>query len=300
MNISAVRAVMTEARGCAMAMLENASYIQKQLPNVRMNDALRQQTQQVCTSLIGTKYDIISELSELDELLGSASESVILSRVDRIVQWLQEGITRTHGLVLALETASKQDPACAGAYILASESATNILVAFNRTKAAADSLHAGESGRRQNGNGRQTSHMAQAPRPVPKPEDFGLTPQEAELFRPRDEKLSGFVNFALFWAGVVCCVALVHYLFKFLHGGETGHHQMSLWESLSYTIAAFVGGFAVGRGLGRGLSRLRAGAHDRSLRRHPKYPNYLRYEEAFRPYREAARLLVEALGKAKR
>jgi hypothetical protein len=45
-----------------------------------------------------------------------------------------------HQLVMALESASKQDPACGVGYVLVAESATNILHAFNRTRAAADSL----------------------------------------------------------------------------------------------------------------------------------------------------------------
>ena len=78
MNESAVHAVMTEARNCALVMLESTTYIQSELANVRMNDALRAQTEQVCTALAGTKHDIISELFELDELLGSeASASAI-------------------------------------------------------------------------------------------------------------------------------------------------------------------------------------------------------------------------------
>jgi hypothetical protein len=141
MNESAVHAVMTEARNCALVMLESAIYIQSELANVRMNDALRAQTEQVCTALVGTKHDIISELFELDELLGSeVSVSAIRARVNRIVQWFWDDITRMHQLVMALKSASEQEPACGPAYVLVAESATNILNAFNRTRAAADSL----------------------------------------------------------------------------------------------------------------------------------------------------------------
>ena len=135
MNESAVHAVMTEARNCALVMLESATYIKRELANVRMNDALRTQTEQVCTALVGTKHDIMSELFELDELLGSeASGSVIRSRVNRIVQWFRDDITRMHQLVMNLGSANKQDPVCGLAYVLVSESATNILNAFNHTR----------------------------------------------------------------------------------------------------------------------------------------------------------------------
>jgi hypothetical protein len=141
MNESAIHAVSTEARNCALVMLESATYIQSELAHIRMNDALRAQTEQVCTALIGTKHDITSELFELDELLSSeASASVICSRVNRIVQWFRDVIIQMHQLVMALESASKQDPACGVGYVLVAESATNILHAFNRTRAAADSL----------------------------------------------------------------------------------------------------------------------------------------------------------------
>ncbi len=143
MNEPAVHAVMTEAHSCALVMLESASFIQSEMANVQMNDALRTQTEQVCTALIGTKHDIITELDELDELLGSeASATVISSRVNLIVEWLRDDITRMHQLVMALESASKQYPECMDAYILVTESTTNILNAINRTRAAADSLRA--------------------------------------------------------------------------------------------------------------------------------------------------------------
>jgi hypothetical protein len=141
MNDSAVHAVSTEARNCALVMLQNANYIQSELADIGMNEALREQIKQVCIALVSTKHDITSELFELDELLGSdASASVIRSRVNRIVQGLRDGIIQMHQLVMALESASKQDPACGLAYVLVAESATNILNAFNRTRAAGDSL----------------------------------------------------------------------------------------------------------------------------------------------------------------
>lgn len=148
MNELAIQAIMTEAHNCALVMLESANYIQSELANVRMDNALRVHMEQVCTTLIGTKHDIFSELFELDELLDSQpSASVIRLRVDRIVQWLWDDIIRMHELVKALELAKKHDPACELAYVLVIESATNIINAFNRTKAAADALHTGEDER---------------------------------------------------------------------------------------------------------------------------------------------------------
>ena len=73
MNESAIHAVMTEARSCALVMLYSATHIQNELANVQMNDALRTQTEQVCTALIGTKHDIITELDERAAVKGECT-----------------------------------------------------------------------------------------------------------------------------------------------------------------------------------------------------------------------------------
>jgi hypothetical protein len=143
MGQPAIRAATTEARNCVLAMIESATYIHSELANVRVSDALRAQAKQVCKSLVGTAHGVISELFELDELIGSeASASVVGSRLNRIVQRLGDDITRMHQLVMALESASSENPACGPACMLVQESATNILKAASRTKAAADSLGA--------------------------------------------------------------------------------------------------------------------------------------------------------------
>jgi hypothetical protein len=142
---AAVHAVRTEAGNCALVMLESAIYIQSELANIRMNDALRAQTEQICTALVGTQHDIACQLFELDELIASeVSTPAICSRVNRIVQGFRDTIIQMHQLVMALESAGKQDPACRLAYVLVAESATNILNSFNRTRAAADSMFAEE------------------------------------------------------------------------------------------------------------------------------------------------------------
>jgi len=142
MNESAIHEVMNAARDCAMIMLETANYIQAELPNVQINEALQSQAEEVCNALIGTKHDVISQLFEIDDLLRptGASSPEIASRLDRIIRRLCEGVSRTHELVMALDSAKKQNPACALAYVLVAESATSIINAFNRTKAAADFL----------------------------------------------------------------------------------------------------------------------------------------------------------------
>ena len=140
-NAGTVRVVMKHARQCAGAMLENAIFIQQELPNVRMDDPTRAATAELCAQLIGTKHDVVHELFDLDDLLsGGATEKRIASAIARIMDWLRRDIRQMHELVTALEAAAKRDRACSSAYMLVSESAVNILNPFNKVKKAADRL----------------------------------------------------------------------------------------------------------------------------------------------------------------
>lgn len=141
MNTSTVHILMKEAHACAMAMLDSGLYVQKELPNVRMEEALRASTLELCSQLIGTKHDIIHELSELDDLLrDGATNEAVAQKVALIIRWLWDDISQIHELVTKLEAAAHRDPACGSAYILVAESAVNILNPFNRAKTAADSV----------------------------------------------------------------------------------------------------------------------------------------------------------------
>jgi len=142
-NVEAVRAVMAAARDCAMEIFQNASFIQGELPELDMPDELRARTEKVCTELIGTKNDVISELFELDELLGTQdSEADIGSRVNRIVTWMGLDMVQLHELVSALHSASREDPDYGIAFVLVAESAASIVNAFNATAEAAGKIQA--------------------------------------------------------------------------------------------------------------------------------------------------------------
>jgi hypothetical protein len=67
MNPAAIRTVLNEAHRCAMAMLDNASYIERELPNVRMDAANHASAIELCSSLIGTKHDIKLEAAAKDD-----------------------------------------------------------------------------------------------------------------------------------------------------------------------------------------------------------------------------------------
>ena len=141
MNSSAVHGAISAIRDCALIMLENASYIQRELPNVEMLEVLRLQTAEVCESMIGTKHDVISELFEIDELLKSKTDwAVVSSRIDRIIEWLWEDISKMHQVVMALLEDSQKNESHTLSLILVQESAANIINAFNCARAAVDAL----------------------------------------------------------------------------------------------------------------------------------------------------------------
>lgn len=128
---------MSSARECALVMLENATYIQRELPKIHLCDALRARAEQICSHLIGSKHDIISEVCELQEVLDAGpSESEIAKRVERIFRWLEEDTVQLQALVADLEAAHLADPALTPGYVLLVESAANIVQPFNRTRVA--------------------------------------------------------------------------------------------------------------------------------------------------------------------
>jgi hypothetical protein len=133
---------MTEARDCALVMMENAGYIHGELARVEMDGELRERTVRLCEDLVGTEHDVISELFALDELLERAGGSAppVVERIERIIGWLSEDVGMVHELVLGLRSSTDRDPEYALGYVLVMESAVNILDAYNRTVQAADSL----------------------------------------------------------------------------------------------------------------------------------------------------------------
>lgn len=140
-NVEAVHAVMAAARECAMQMFQNAMFIQGELPGVEMPDELRARTERVCSGLISTKHDLISELAELDELLGTGdSETDVGSRVKRIVTWMGLDIMQIHELVSALHAASRENPDYGAAFTLVAESGANIMSAFSATAETANKV----------------------------------------------------------------------------------------------------------------------------------------------------------------
>jgi hypothetical protein len=133
-----VHEFMASAGACAHSMLENATYIEKELGSLDIPEPIRVAILEVCSSLNGTKHDVVHELGELSDLLGSSTSEVIPDRVRRIMAWLSEDVSKLHALVKSLEALTSEDKRMGIAYLLVAESATNILHRFTEAGDAAD------------------------------------------------------------------------------------------------------------------------------------------------------------------
>lgn len=112
-------------------MLANAMYVERELPNVKLSPELRERTERVFSTLVGTKHDVYSELAEYDDLVDAgAPEAELDRRLERMVRWLGEDVDELDSLVRALEDAHRDDPGVTAAYVLVTESAANVLRAF--------------------------------------------------------------------------------------------------------------------------------------------------------------------------
>jgi hypothetical protein len=135
---AAACAVMSAAHRCAMIMLENAGYIERELPALSFEESLRGPAGQMCSQLVGTKHDIMTEIGELDELLaGEPTQERMATYIERIVRWLGDDMKQMHELVTTLDAAAQRDERNGRAFVLVSESAINILLEFNKARVAA-------------------------------------------------------------------------------------------------------------------------------------------------------------------
>ncbi len=127
-----------KAHACAMQMLENAAYIEQELPKIEIAKEDRRQILEVCSALVGTKHDVITELSDLEDLDLWPGAEEIQNRVKRIMGWSAEELPKLHGLVQTLQVGSSQDRGSGLAFLLVAESATNVLKAFSEMSDAAE------------------------------------------------------------------------------------------------------------------------------------------------------------------
>jgi hypothetical protein len=117
-----------ETHACAIQMMKNAAYIQKELPALEMPDSLRDQIAKLCSDLIGSKHDLLNEVVELEEaMVADAGLDRIINRVKMIFGWIQDDISSIHQCVEAVNEAVKCGTAPGIVAMLVVESAANIL-----------------------------------------------------------------------------------------------------------------------------------------------------------------------------
>lgn len=127
---------------CTLVMQENAVYVERELPNVRMSDGNLAQTRALCRDLIAARGDVHRILSELDGAMIATAEDrrVLVETAYRALSRIQESRLRMNDAVRALETRDEKDAGLVAAYILVAESAANILRTYHQAKVACDAM----------------------------------------------------------------------------------------------------------------------------------------------------------------
>jgi hypothetical protein len=121
-----IRCYLAETRDFAIQMMQNAAYIQKELPSLEMPDDLRTSIGKLCDELIGTKHDLMHEIFEASEWLESDPDRFKLWR-ELIRSWILEVIMTINECVKAVQEAVKNGSASPLVSLLVMESAANIL-----------------------------------------------------------------------------------------------------------------------------------------------------------------------------
>jgi len=122
----AIDRFFNEARACAMQLMENAAYIQKQLPSLDMPESLRVQIVETCSDLIGIKHDLIHEIFEIGD--GSANSSAAFRLgVETISELIGTAITEIQDCVEAVRSAVNAGEASPLVAMLVMESACNVI-----------------------------------------------------------------------------------------------------------------------------------------------------------------------------
>ena len=120
-----------QTHACAMQMMENAAYIQTELPGLEMPDSLRDQIAKLCNDLVGSKHDLISEAIELEDAMAEGANSESLTTyVQRIQRWIAGDIASIHECVGAINEEVQTGTVSPIVAMLIMESAANI---FNST-----------------------------------------------------------------------------------------------------------------------------------------------------------------------
>jgi hypothetical protein len=123
-----IRLFLDQTRNCAMQMMANGSYILKELPSLRMPDALRKKLETLCNELIGTKHDLLHEIFEVDDLMAATPDSSsIRQRIERMNQWIHASNMQFKDAVEAVREVTRTGDADGLLSLLLTESGINIL-----------------------------------------------------------------------------------------------------------------------------------------------------------------------------
>ena len=108
--------------------MENGVYILKQLPTLRVADAVRHQLETLCADLIATKHDLVHEIHEVSELaVKSPGDPAIKTGTNRICQWINEANGTFKAGVDAVHEAMARGEVDGLLSLLLTESGVNIL-----------------------------------------------------------------------------------------------------------------------------------------------------------------------------
>lgn len=114
---------MSAIRRAVGEIADNLAYIHQHLPEVEVEDNLRDQIQSTCQAFDNDLYDVRSEI-------GNLSESRDASTAGLINKILHSHTEAMHALVTRLYELADRDVKYAGASVLVGESAANILRAY--------------------------------------------------------------------------------------------------------------------------------------------------------------------------
>ena len=131
-------AFISAARACADEMASNAGYIEKELPGLELSEERKEEIRQVCSDLVGTRWDIGSELSDLLNAAESGDRKRCRGQAGTIVRWLGQELPALDALVKSLESAKEVEPGAGSGFVLIAESAANIVHSFLEVSQTAD------------------------------------------------------------------------------------------------------------------------------------------------------------------
>lgn len=132
MELEASRRIIGVARRCAYVVQSNAHYIEKELPNVPLDDATREETKGLCAKMFSLYFDILDVVEELEEKFSSDDFHFKSFKThSRLVScWMWELIKHMDLIISRVSQMAEHDPECRITYILLSESAVNLMNAF--------------------------------------------------------------------------------------------------------------------------------------------------------------------------